>query len=142
MSLETGERYPVQTILSGPAASVMGGQAFLPTSKDAVFLDIGGTTTDISFLADGVPLFEPLGIKIGEFPTLVRAGYSVSIGIGGDSKVSVTEHGITVGPERQGLPRALGGSASTPTDAMITLGLMNIGDHSKAVLAMREIGEN
>jgi N-methylhydantoinase A/oxoprolinase/acetone carboxylase beta subunit len=141
MSLKAGVKYPVNTILSGPAASVMGGQAFLETLEDAVFLDIGGTTTDISFLADGVPLFEPLGIKIGEFPTLVRALYSVSIGVGGDSRVSVKNQRLVIGPERQGKPMALGGVCPTPTDAMIVLGLIDLGDKNKAVNAMEEIGQ-
>lgn len=141
MSIKAGEKYPVNTILSGPAASVMGGQAFLETSQDAIFLDIGGTTTDISFLADGVPLFEPLGIKIAELPTLVRALYSVSIGVGGDSKVSVENQRLVIGPERLDRPKALGGICPTPTDAMIVLGLIDIGDKRKAISAMKEIGE-
>lgn len=141
ISIKAGEQYPVNTILSGPAASVMGGQAFLKTSQDAVFLDIGGTTTDISFLADGVPLLEPLGIKIAGFPTLVRALYSVSIGVGGDSKVSVEDRRLVIGPERLDRAKALGGICPTPTDAMIVLGLMDIGDKRKAILAMKEIGE-
>ncbi|MFY9439965.1 MAG: hydantoinase/oxoprolinase family protein [Tepidanaerobacteraceae bacterium] len=141
MSMKAGQQFPVYTILSGPAASVMGGQAFLKTSQDAVFLDIGGTTTDISFLADGVPLLEPLGIKIVGYPTLVRALYSVSIGVGGDSKVTVEGERLVVGPERLGRPKALGGMCPTPTDAMIVLGLMNIGDKRKALSAMKEIGE-
>ncbi|HHX24401.1 MAG: hydantoinase/oxoprolinase family protein [Tepidanaerobacteraceae bacterium] len=141
MSLEFGNKQPVQTILSGPAASVMGGQAFLSTNKDAVFLDIGGTTTDISFLANGVPLFEPLGIKIGAFPTLVRALYSASIGVGGDSQVSIKDNKILIGPKRQGPPRALGGLSVTPTDAMIFLGTINAGDRHKAIAAMEEIGD-
>ncbi len=140
MSLKAGEQYPVNTILSGPAASVMGGQAFLKASQDAVFLDIGGTTTDISFLADGVPLFEPLGIKIEGLPTLVRALYSVSIGVGGDSRVRVKNQSLVIGPERQGPPKALGGLCPTPTDAMIALGLIDLGDKHKAISAMKEIG--
>lgn len=141
MSLKTGDKSPVQTILSGPAASIMGGQAFLSTTKDAVFLDIGGTTTDISFLADGAPLFEPLGINIGAFPTLVRALYSVSMGVGGDSKVTVKDKKLVIGPVRQGAPKALGGPCPTPTDAMIVLNLINIGDRHKAITAMEEIGK-
>ena len=58
MSLEAAQEKPVETILSGPAASFMGIRALLPTDEDAVLLDIGGTTTDIFFLADGVP-FQP-----------------------------------------------------------------------------------
>lgn len=141
MSLESAEKFPVNTILSGPAASIMGGQAFFNTSKDGVFLDIGGTTTDIAFLADGVPLFEPLGIKIGEHPTLVRALYSVSIGLGGDSGVRVENGKLCIGPYRKGRPMALGGPCPTPTDAMIALGFLNIGRKEKAADAMRDIAE-
>ena len=59
MDIETAEERPVETVLSGPAASFMGISALLNTKDDAILLDIGGTTTDIFFLADGVPLFEP-----------------------------------------------------------------------------------
>ena len=86
MTMAVAEEKPVETILSGPAASFMGISALLPTDKDVVLLDIGGTTTDIFFLADGLPLFEPQGIQIGQYKTLVRSIYSVSIGIGGDSR--------------------------------------------------------
>ena len=141
MSITASRQFPVNTILSGPAASIMGGQAFLKTSQDAIFLDIGGTTTDISFLAEGVPLLEPLGIKIAGYPTLVRALFSVSIGVGGDSKVRVEDQKLAIGPERLDRPKALGGKCATPTDAMIVLGLLDIGDRNKAFLAMKEIGD-
>ena len=49
MNLSTAEQMPVETILSGPAASFMGLNAMLRTDKDALLLDIGGTTTDIFF---------------------------------------------------------------------------------------------
>ena len=62
MSLEAAQEKPVETILSGPAASFMG-RALLPTDEDAVLLDIGGTTTDIFFWQMESP-FQPLGIKI------------------------------------------------------------------------------
>ncbi len=124
MSLEAAEEKPVETILSGPAASFMGINAMLDTDKDAILLDIGGTTTDIFFLANGVPLFEPLGIQIGEYKTLVRAIYSVSIGLGGDSSIEIVGGKIKIGPERKGRPYAYGGPVATPTDAMLVLGLI------------------
>jgi N-methylhydantoinase A/oxoprolinase/acetone carboxylase beta subunit len=140
MSLETGEQFPVNTILSGPAASLMGSCALYPVSGDAILLDIGGTTTDISFLADGVPLFEPLGIKIGHYPTLVRSIFSVSIGLGGDSSISVTQGNLSIGPRREGFPMALGGPKPTPSDAMIALGLLDFGNRERAFSAMEEVG--
>lgn len=142
MDIKTAKTKPVETILSGPAASFMGMKAMLPTNKDAILLDIGGTTTDIFFLADGVPIFEPLGIKINEYKTLVRAIYSSSIGLGGDSSISIQDKQIKIGPERKGYPMALGGPEPTPTDAMIVLGLMEEGDASKAKAydAMERLG--
>ena len=140
MNLDKAEEKPVETILSGPAASFMGISALLPTEEDAVLLDIGGTTTDIFFLADGVPLFEPLGIKIDKYKTLVRAIYTSSIGLGGDSAISIENKNIKIGPKREGKPYGLGGPKPTPTDAMIFLGLMD-GDKERAQKAMTLLGE-
>ncbi|MFS8541566.1 MAG: hydantoinase/oxoprolinase family protein, partial [Tissierellales bacterium] len=136
-SLEAAEQYPVETILSGPAASFMGLNALLHTDRDALLLDIGGTTTDIFFLADGIPLFEPLGIEIGPYKTLVRAIYSASIGLGGDSSIDVENGQLQIGPKREGPPYALGGPKPTPSDAMIALGLMEAGDRKKAIEAIK-----
>ena len=144
MDIKTAEERPVETILSGPAASFMGISALLNTEDDAILLDIGGTTTDIFFLADGVPLFEPLGAEISEYNTLVRAIYSVSIGLGGDSSISVEGNKIKIGPRRMGKPYALGGPNPTPTDAMVYLGLMEIPEESskeKAKEAMELLGK-
>ena len=143
MNRETAEERPVETILSGPAASFMGMSSLLPTTDDAILLDIGGTTTDIFFLSDGVPLFQPLGAKIGEFKTLVRAIHSVSIGLGGDSNITIEDNKVVIGPERAGLPYALGGPRPTPSDAMIFLGLMDVpenGTKEKAKEAMTLLG--
>ena len=74
---------PVQTIHSGPAAGIMGVLATTRMKEDAVALDIGGTTTDISVFADGVPLLEPSGVEINGRKTLIRGLYTKSIGVGG-----------------------------------------------------------
>lgn len=132
MDLETAKRKPVETILSGPAASYMGMSALVEQNLDGILLDIGGTTTDIFFVVDGVPLFEPLGITIDGHPTLVRSIYSVSLGLGGDSQVRLLEGSFKVGPRRLGNPVAFGGTSPTPTDAMIVLGELKKGDHTKA----------
>ncbi|NMA82813.1 MAG: hydantoinase/oxoprolinase family protein [Epulopiscium sp.] len=135
MSLSAAENQPVETILSGPAASLMGMKALCPTNKDALLLDIGGTTTDIFFLAQGEPLLEPIGIQIGPYKTLVRATYSASIGIGGDSCITVENGKLKIGPKREGIPYAFGGPKPTPTDAMILLGFIE-GNQEKALDAM------
>lgn len=140
MTIKSAQEKPVETILSGPAASFMGINAMLPIKDDAILLDIGGTTTDIFFLADGVPLFEPLGIKIDKYNTLVRAIYSVSIGLGGDSKIDIHGKDIKIGPERKGPPIAFGGITPTPTDAMVTLGMINGKDNERSYEAMKNLG--
>jgi len=139
MSIDSAKDMPVETILSGPAASLMGIYALFDTNHDAVLLDIGGTTTDIFFLADGIPLFEPVGIKIDTYKTLVRSIYSVSIGLGGDSSITVEDNKLKIGPLRQGKPFALGGPVATPTDAMIILGKLDIGDKTLANEALSQL---
>lgn len=116
---------PVETILSGPAASLMGMTALLEEqTADRCLLDIGGTTTDLFFLVDGAPVFEPSGIEIGGHKTLVRAIYSASVGLGGDSHVRIENGKLKIGPQRRGHAIAFGGKDLTPTDALCFLGAM------------------
>jgi len=123
VDLEGAILKPVETILSGPAASFMGMRALIDDEcSDRVLIDVGGTTTDMFFLVDGVPVFEPLGIEIDGRKTLVRALFSQSIGIGGDSHVRFEEGALKIGPRRRGLPIAFGGESLTPTDALVYLG--------------------
>ena len=130
---------PVETIHSGPAAGIMGVLATADIREDAVALDIGGTTTDISVFAEGVPLLEPSGVTIDGRKTLIRGLLSKSIGIGGDSVVRLKDGKITIGPEREGSAAALGGPCLTPTDAMIALGVVSFGDSEKARKALSPI---
>jgi len=132
---------PVQTILSGPAASIMGTLPFVVPGQDAVILDIGGTTTDIAVLADGVPLLEPLGVTLGGYKTLIRGLRTRSIGIGGDSTVKVVQGRIVIGPGRTGPAIAFGGSDPTPTDAMVVLGLLQTGNRQAAGQALQTLAE-
>ncbi|PIV06262.1 MAG: hydantoinase [Syntrophobacterales bacterium CG03_land_8_20_14_0_80_58_14] len=131
--------YPVQTILSGPAASIMGILATTGCGSDAIALDIGGTTTDIALFAAGVPLFEAFGVTIEGHRTLIRGLRTKSIGVGGDSVVRVREGRIFIGPEREGVAAACGGPFPTPTDAMIVLGMTVIGDAEKAAASLTPI---
>jgi len=98
VNLENLREFPIFSILSGPAASAQGGYILSKPLSDAVIIDIGGTTTDISFVCNGQFVLEQYGARIGNYPTLVRAIYSRSVGIGGDSIVKV-ENSISVGPE-------------------------------------------
>jgi N-methylhydantoinase A/oxoprolinase/acetone carboxylase beta subunit len=128
MPLEVSRRLPVESILSGPAASVMGIVGLSKITEDSIILDIGGTTTDIAVFADGAPLVVRDGITIRKYPTLVRALNTRSIGIGGDSALSVVEGKVRVGPDRLGPAMALSGDHPTLVDAMNYMNIMEHGD--------------
>jgi N-methylhydantoinase A/oxoprolinase/acetone carboxylase beta subunit len=102
ISAELARERPIETILSGPAASIAGAQ-WLTGAKDALVSDIGGTTTDICVLKDGVPKIDPQGAKVGKYRTMVEAVAMRTFGLGGDSEVSVIEGlegGLRLGPRR------------------------------------------
>ena len=139
MSLESSMAFPGQTVLSGPAASIMGAIPYAPKNQDAIVLDIGGTTTDIAFLVDKAPLLEPVGIRRGKYKSLIRSLRTDSKGIGGDSTVRVKGKELFIGPDRQGPAMAFGGPEPTPTDALIVLGLMPEGDPEKARQGIHKI---
>lgn len=136
MPFARASEFPCESIHSGPSASVMGCLALSDQTEDAVLLDIGGTTTDIALLVDGAPLLEPYGVDVAGRPTLIRALKTSSIGLGGDSTVAWHNGTFRIGPERQGKSMAAGGSAPTPTDAMVMLGKLEIGSRQKAAAAM------
>ena len=121
IDLNNSAESPVETVNSGPAASIMGTMALNQSSKTGIALDIGGTTTDFGLFIKGEPAFKPKGIEIAGHPTLIRGLYTHSIPLGGDSKIKVEAGELKIGPERQGPAAALGGPAPTPTDALLVL---------------------
>ena len=98
MSAELATTRPVETILSGPAASIIGACA-LAEKTIKVVADIGGTTTDIAILGNGKPSTAREGAHVGEFKTFVKAVEVHTIGLGGDSQVSF-ERPLKLGPVR------------------------------------------
>jgi N-methylhydantoinase A len=141
MSLEASLDSPGQTILSGPAASVMGSLPFASPDDDTLVLDIGGTTTDMAVLVRRTPLLDPLGCELGGYKTLIRSLKTRSIGLGGDSAVRLSEGAITIGPDRLGPAMAYGGPAPTPTDALIVLGKLKSGNAEAARNGMQIIAQ-
>lgn len=139
IGVQQSRNYPVQTILSGPAATIMGVLPFVSLTRDSVSIDIGGTTTDIALFADGAPLLEPKGVEIEGHKTLIRGLLTHSMALGGDSHVQVVNGALQIGPERKGSAMAFDGPVPTPTDALIVLGLADIGDKSKAMRAMESL---
>ena len=139
IEFEQSRETPVQTILSGPAATIMGVLPYVSDEMDSISVDIGGTTTDIALFADGVPLLEPQGITIEDHKTSVRGLLTHSIGVGGDSHVRVENGVLKLGPERLGAAMAFDGPVPTTTDALIVLGIADIGDKAKAMEAMKQL---
>ncbi len=100
ISEQVARQRPVETILSGPAASVSGA-AFLSDQSEGVVVDIGGTTTDISVISGGRPRVREDGAVVNSWATRVSAVDAFTIGAGGDSEVGVYADGkVTVGPKR------------------------------------------
>ncbi len=124
--------YPVESILSGPAASIMGAVSLCNVTEDSIILDIGGTTTDIAIFASGAPLIEREGITLGPDPTLVRALKTRSIGIGGDSVITLQKGAVAVGPERKGPSMADGGKQATLIDALNAKGIITYRDRGRS----------
>jgi N-methylhydantoinase A/oxoprolinase/acetone carboxylase beta subunit len=92
--------YPIETVLSGPAASVVGA-GFLTGLKDFAVADMGGTTTDVAIIIDGRPVVRADGAVIGGWRTMVEAIDVHTSGLGGDSEVHLDREGrLRVGPRR------------------------------------------
>lgn len=92
--------YPVETVLSGPAASVVGA-GFLCGLADFVVSDMGGTTTDVAVVRGGHPVVSAEGAAIGGWRTMVEAVDVHTCGLGGDSSVQVAaDASLRVGPRR------------------------------------------
>lgn len=102
VSADIAREKPIETILSGPAASIAGA-SWLSGETDALVSDIGGTTTDICLLRNGRPKIDPDGARVGPFRTMVEAVAMRTWGLGGDSEVHVKEGlggGLALGPRR------------------------------------------
>src|SRR5580700_6264842 len=106
MKAQIALEYPVETILSGPAASVVGA-GFLTGLADFVVADMGGTTTDIAVVSGGRPVISGEGALVGAWRTMVEAVDVRTSGLGGDSEVYLDrQYRLRVGP-RKAMPLSL-----------------------------------
>ncbi len=121
---------PSELYNSSPAAVALGA-SYLTGEKDALVVDIGGTSTDFVQIRNGMPVIVE-GIDIAGRKTLIRCVDSFSIPFGGDSLVTNSK----LKPERIDKPIAFGGSKFTLTDALNCLG-NEIGNYR----ASREAGK-
>ncbi len=132
MNADFAKEYPVLTFASGPTNS-MRGAAFLSGLRDAIVVDVGGTTTDIGVLQHGFPRVAALAVDIGGVRTNFRMPDTYSIGLGGGSLID--NEPLKVGPRSVGYElteKALvfGGDVLTATDVIVAGGSEDIGDAS------------
>jgi len=101
VSSDFAEHSPVETILSGPAASVVGAQ-FLADKPNMLVSDIGGTTTDVALIKDGQPLLSGEGASVNGWRTMVEAVKIDTHGLGGDSEILYDreQRDFTIGPHK------------------------------------------
>ncbi len=130
MSAEYAEKYPVLTFASGPTNS-MRGAAFLSGAKEAMVVDLGGTTSDVGMLLRGFPREASVAVDIGGVRTNFRMPDVYSFGLGGGSIVS--QEPLKIGPRSVGYELTtkglvFGGSVLTATDIAVAGGLADIGD--------------
>jgi N-methylhydantoinase A/oxoprolinase/acetone carboxylase beta subunit len=123
---------PVNLFLSGPAAGVVGGAQLAQATNhpDVVTIDIGGTSSDVALISDGVPSVNPSGEIAGYTVPISMVGIN-TIGAGGGSllwmdasdmmRVGPGSAGSDPGPACYGR----GGTEPTITDASLLLNYLN-----------------
>lgn len=158
MTMDYARRYPILTIACGPTNSIRGA-CYLSHLKNAIVIDVGGTTTDLGVIQNGFPRESGVAVTIGGVRTNFRMPDVVSIGLGGGSIVRQREDGtVTVGPDSVGYritEKALcfGGDVCTATDIAVRLGMADLGDKNlvahideefarKALAAIRTLCED
>ncbi len=106
VSEEWARERPIETVVSGPAASLVGARVLAhglltPAEKNLWTVDVGGTTTDLALIRDGLPEVNPDGARVGDWNTMTVAVENMTTGLGGDSLVRFDRDGrVTIGPRR------------------------------------------
>lgn len=108
---------PIESILSGPAASIIGALS-LAGCGDGVVVDMGGTTTDSGIVLDNTLTLAPIGARVGDWQTQIDSTQINTCGLGGDTQIiAVDGHPTLTG--RRVLPACRGGrDGLTPTDLL------------------------
>lgn len=133
MTMDHARRYPILTVACGPTNSIRGA-SYLSSLKNAIVLDVGGTTTDLGVIQNGFPRESSVAVTIGGVRTNFRMPDVLSIGLGGGSIVRQRPDGtVTVGPDSVGYEitqkaKIFGGDVLTATDIAVRLGMADLGD--------------
>ncbi|MFO8233972.1 MAG: hydantoinase/oxoprolinase family protein [Bacteroidales bacterium] len=100
MSYTDAVQKPVETVLSGPAASAIGGR-FLSRQGSSLVIDMGSTTTDMALVKDSRVVVTEEGAKVGNTETAVKAARIRTISVGCDSRIAYNDKKeIQIGPDR------------------------------------------
>ena len=99
VSIQEALNKPIESIFSGPAASLVGA-SHLSDLESCAVIDVGGTSTDVSLMYKGLPQLSESGATVGGWQTKVRALKMETSAMGGDSHVWVKNHRIHIGPRR------------------------------------------
>jgi N-methylhydantoinase A/oxoprolinase/acetone carboxylase beta subunit len=135
MSAAMARLRPVETILSGPAASVAGAR-HLTGIRDALVVDMGGTTTDTAALADNQVSLSEKGSNVGGHRTHVQALEIRTTGLGGDSLIGFERGEFLIGPKRVA-PIAWLGQMHPETTAAINFLNQNLKPHTASSRKMQ-----
>ena len=146
MSKENVKKYPILTVACGPTNSIRGA-SYLSKLKNALIIDVGGTTTDIGVIVNEFPRESSLAVTIGGVKTNFRMPDIISVGLGGGSIVRELNGKITVGPDSVGYDiltksKVFGGDVITATDIAVRLGMFELGDKSKVMDISEEFAKN
>lgn len=134
--MEYARKYPILTVACGPTNSIRGA-SYLGELKNAIVVDVGGTTTDFGVIQNGFPRESGVAVTIGGVRTNFRMPDVISIGLGGGSIVREQEDGkVTVGPDSVGYEitekgMVFGGNVMTATDIAVRLGMVKLGDGAR-----------
>ena len=142
MPLHLSQSKPCETVFSGPAASTMGAVALVMNPRNSVIVDIGGTTSDISLLIEGQPLYASKGASIKGHYTHINAFSVCSLALGGDSPVTINQDVVSVGSRRKGSAACLGGELPTVIDAFNHKHRLGIGNEAQSTAKLTWIVQN
>lgn len=134
---------PIETILSGPASSMIGALA-LAKVKDGIVVDMGGTTTDSGIIENNTLALSPIGAKVGRWQTQVDSAKLFTFGLGGDTSI-VPKDGAPFLTEKRTLPSCRRKDAFsgvlTPTDLLHATGDLSIWNRKNAENSIKKQAE-
>ena len=131
---------PVLTFACGPTNS-MRGAAFLSKEKNALVVDVGGTTTDVGEVKEGFPRQAGTSVTVADVRTNFSMPDVISFGLGGGSLINTDQ--LKVGPQSVGYEltekaKVFGGDVLTATDVAVSCGRCTVGKNEAPEIKNKE----